>query len=197
MPAKKYSLYKLVDDTIEIDGIRMHQTLKKTPIQDSKDKVALLNIKNHYKVLDICTGLGYTAIEESKKAKFVLTIDVDFEVLKKAKENRKSNALFESDNIQIIIADAYEIVKIFPDNIFDAIMHDPPRFSRAGELYSLKFYMQLYRILKRGKNLFHYTGKPGEKRGLKFTKGVKKRLKEAGFSNIKWIEDCMGFLCKK
>jgi len=197
MPSKKYSFYKLVDGTIEIDGIRMHQTLKKSPFQDAKDKVSLLNLKPHYKVLDICTGLGYSAIESSKKASFVITIENDWFVLEKAKENEYSEDLFISKNIQIILADAENIIDVFPDNYFDAILHDPPRFSRAGELYSFKFYCSLYRILKRGRFLFHYTGKPGEKRGLNLTKGIKKRLKEAGFSYIKWIEDCMGFLCKK
>ncbi len=197
MPTKKFSFYKLVDGTIEIDGIRMHQTLKKTPLQDAKDKVKLLKIRNGYKVLDICTGLGYTAIEESKKASFVITIDNDWNVIEKAKENIDSIDLFSSPNIQIVLGDAEEIIKTFPDNFFDAIMHDPPRFSRAGHLYSFKFYSELYRILKKRKLLFHYTGKPGEKRGLKFTKGVKKRLKEAGFSSIIWIDDCLGFLCRK
>ena len=197
MPSSHYSYYKLVDDTIEIDGIRMHQTMKKTPLQDSKDKVSLLKIKNNYRVLDICTGLGYTAIEIAKKAKFVFTIEYDWKVLEKARENKNSQELFKLSNIQIILADAFEIINIFPDNYFDAIMHDPPRFSRAGHLYSFDFYRELFRVLKKGKYLFHYTGKPGEKRGLNLTKGIKKRLKEAGFYSIKWVEDCMGFLCKK
>ncbi len=197
MPSKRFSFYNLKNDTIEIDGIRMHQTLRKTPLQDAKDKATLLKIKPFYKVLDICTGLGYSAIEESKNASFVLTIENDWGVIEKARENIKSGNLFNSHNIQIILANAEEIISTFPENYFDAIMHDPPRFSRAGELYSFKFYCELYRILKKGKLLFHYTGNPGIKKGLNFTKGVKKRLKEAGFSSIKWIEDCMGFLCKK
>ena len=39
---KRYSFYKLVDGTIEIDGIRMHQTSKKTPVEDAKEKVSLI-----------------------------------------------------------------------------------------------------------------------------------------------------------
>ena len=45
----------------------------------------------------------------------------------------------------------------------DAILHDPPRFGIAGELYSQGFYYeQLARILKRRGRLFHYTGSPNQ-----------------------------------
>lgn len=39
-------------------------------------------------------------------------------------------------------------------------MHNPPRFSIAGELYGLDFYRALYRVLRRDGKLFHYTGEP-------------------------------------
>ncbi len=195
--SKRYSYYKLINDTIEIDGIRMHQTKKKTPLQDAKDKVNLIKLKKNYIVLDICTGLGYTAIESAKKSKFVISIENDINVIEMAKQNPNSSLLFSMENIQIILGNAEEIVKIFPSSYFDAIFHDPPRFSRAGELYSFKFYTELYRVLKKGKYLFHYTGKPGEKKGRNLPKGIKKRLKEAGFLSIKWIESCLGFLCRK
>ena len=43
---------------------------------------------------------------------------------------------------------------------FDAVLHDPPRFGIAGELYSQAFYDHLARVLKPRGVLFHYTGTP-------------------------------------
>jgi predicted methyltransferase len=73
-------------------------------------------------------------------------------------------------------------------------MHDPPRFSFAGELYSLEFYKELFRILKTNGRIFHYLGNP-KKNTLK--KGVKRRLEEAGFEKLNWIENCKGFTAQK
>ena len=47
-----------------------------------------------------------------------------------------------------------------PDASVDAVLHDPPRFGIAGELYSLAFYEQLARVLRRKGRLFHYVGTP-------------------------------------
>ena len=64
-----------------------------------------------------------------------------------------------------------------------AILHDPPRFGIAGELYSQAFYDELARVLPRKGRLFHYTGSPN-----KLTSGrdvpleVANRLKHAGFN---------------
>ena len=43
---------------------------------------------------------------------------------------------------------------------FGAVLHDPPRFGLAGELYSQAFYDELARVLRPGGRLFHYTGTP-------------------------------------
>ena len=197
MTIKRYNNYKLVDDTIEIDGIRMHQTKLKNPLEDSYEKVSIIPIKNNYKVLDTCMGLGYTAINASKKAKFVFTIEYDPFVLKTAKKNPHSKLLFTSKNIIKIIGNSFEIIKVFPDKYFDAIIHDPPRLKRAGELYSQEFYNELFRVLKNNRFLYHYTGTPGIKKGKNIPRGVKKRLEISGFSNIKWVPSTLGFLCKK
>jgi hypothetical protein len=70
-----------------------------------------------------------------------------------------------------------------PDVSVDAVLHDPPRFGIAGELYSQKFYDQLARVLgKRGK-LFHYTGTPNKlTTGRDVPSEVAKRLRKAGFA---------------
>ena len=194
---KRFSHYKLIDDTIEIDGIRMHQTNRKTPIKDASDKVNLIPLKSSYLALDICTGLGYNAILLSRKVKNVITLENDLYVLEMAKKNKLSKELFKNDKIAQIIVDAFLMVKIFPSNFFDVIYHDPPRLKRAGNLYSGEFYNDLFRILKNNRWLFHYTGKPGEKRGKNIPAGVKKRLSYAGFTKIKWVDNCLGFVAKK
>jgi len=148
-------------------------------------------------VLDICTGLGYNAILAAKKVKHVVTIENDFYVIKMAKKNELSKALFNNSNILKLIANANEIIKVFPSNFFDAVFHDPPRLKRAGELYSQDFYNELFRVLKNNRWLFHYTGKPGEKRGKNIPGGIKKRLHYSGFKKIKWQEYTLGFIAKK
>ncbi len=188
------SYYKLIEGTIEIDGVRMHQTKNKNPWTDSTDKVKVLNPTPHSKVLDICTGLGYTAILEAKTGCRVETIELDKEVLKMMKQNPLSKDLFNNPLIKIINADAFFEVKKMKSDSFDFIMHDPPRFSFAGELYSLEFYRDLFRILKQNGRMFHYLGNP---KGDTLKKGVKRRLEEAGFEKLKWVENCKGFLAFK
>lgn len=197
MAVARHSFYKLVDGTIEIDGVRMHQTKNISPLQDAKNMAALLRLQPGEKVLDVCTGLGYTSIAEVQAGAFVTTIEADDEVLKLARQNPASAKLFGNKKIKLVVADANDAVTSFPDNSFDAVLHDPPRFSFAGELYSLAFYQQLFRVLKAGGRLFHYTGRPGEKSGKSFTKGVKQRLQEAGFADARWMEREQGFFAFK
>jgi len=194
---KRYNYYRLVDGTIEIDGIRMHQTANKTPIQDAIDKVNLIPLRKNFIVLDICTGLGYSAITISKKVKTVITIENDPYVLELARKNTLSEELFKKENIFKIIGHAEELISSFPNNYFHAIFHDPPRLKRSGLLYSQVFYEQLFRVLKNKGWLFHYTGKPGSKSGKNIPKGVKKRLSLAGFKDIVWHEGCLGFTARK
>ncbi len=188
------SYYKLVEGTIEIDGVRMHQTARKKPWQDSEDKVKALNPNKNSKTLDICTGLGYTAIIEANKGCHVTTIEKDPNVLNIIKENPQSQKLFNNPSIKIINADAFQEIKKMKNDSFDYEMHDPPRFSFAGELYSQEFYKELFRVLKNKGRLFHYLGNP---KGNTLKKGVKNRLEQAGFTKIKWIEDCKGYLASK
>jgi len=64
----------------------------------------------------------------------------------------------------------------------DAILHDPPRFGIAGELYSQVFYDHLAKVLKRKGRLFHYTGTPNKlTSGRDVPNEVAKRLRRAGF----------------
>ena len=91
--------------------------------------------------------------------------------------------------IKLIIEDASSAVKTLKDESFKAILHDPPRFSHAGELYSGEFYRDLFRILRKNGRLLHYVGKPGSKyRGKDFAKGVQNRLSESGFKTERILD---------
>jgi predicted methyltransferase len=176
--------------TLEISGIHMHRVKDVTPWEDSVLKVKYLNIAANAKVLDICTGLGYTAILSLKKgAGQVISIEKDINVLRMAEYNPWSQEL-ENKNISIFLGDAFEVLREFDNSSFNGIIHDPPRFSLAGNLYSLSFYHELYRVLKPEGILIHYVGLPRFRRGVDFTSGVLKRLREVGFkvNRIKEIQ---------
>jgi len=192
-----YKLVPLEGDysTIEISGIRMHVI----PVKENIGKKAdLLEPLEGKKVLDVCTGLGYSAIEFAKRKANVISIENDENVLSIAKENEFSKNLFNNERIGIIVGDASEVLKDFGKNEFDRILSDPPRFSRAGELYSTSFYKELFRVMKPNGLLFHYTGRPFSKYRIKKTVGnIANRLEEARFRNVEWNEECVGYLARK
>jgi len=171
--------------TIEIDGIRMHRTKNMTPLEDARKKIEMIDITANEYVLDICTGLGYTAIVSYRRNARVTTIEKDHNVIEIAEYNPYSADLFkgvEQEEIKLILEDAHLAIKSLDAESFDAILHDPPRFSFAGELYSEEFYKELFRVLRKNGRLLHYVGKPGSKyRGKDFVKGVQNRLSNVGF----------------
>ncbi len=197
---KFYKLKAVCEDcapTLEISGIQMHRTVGITPWKDSELKVRALGRIRGRKVLDICTGLGYTAIWELRLgAQRIVSIEVDDTVLEIARHNPWSKEL-ESPYIEIVLGDACEVLTVMPDSEFDLILHDPPRINIAGELYSLEFYKELYRVLRPGGKLFHYTGEPGKHTNVSYVKGIKSRLEKVGFIGIQWISRARGFIAHK
>jgi len=192
-----YKLVPTLPPTIEINGIRMHRTKEFNPYEDTLNKINSVNIKKGEKVLDTCMGLGYTAIEARKRGAEVITIEKNPNVLELAKINPYSRELFE-EGIKIILGDAFDVIKNFNDEEFDVVIHDPPRFSLAGHLYSEEFYKEIFRVLKPGGRLFHYVGNPGKKyRGRDLQRGVMERLRSVGFVNVKKVEDALGVVAKK
>jgi predicted methyltransferase len=95
------------------------------------------------------------------------------------------------------MGDAFEVVPTFEDNSLERIIHDPPVFSLAGELYSGVFYQQLYRVLKRGGRLFHYIGNLESKSSGTVTRGALKRLQEAGFTRVVRRPEAFGVVAYK
>jgi predicted methyltransferase len=199
---KTKKFYKLVPTktwpTLEISGIHMHRIKDVDPKTDSELKLKVLG-RIYGNVLDICTGLGYTAIlaARRKSVKKVVTIEKDENVLKIARQNEFSKELFENPKIEIIVGDASEKIKKFESESFNFIIHDPPRISLAPELYSFEFYSELSRVLKRGGKLFHYVGEPGKISGKNFIKGIVKRLLLAGFKKVVKVKEAKGIVAKK
>eukprot|EP00238_Polyblepharides_amylifera_P001282 CAMPEP_0196572694 /NCGR_PEP_ID=MMETSP1081-20130531/2693_1 /TAXON_ID=36882 /ORGANISM="Pyramimonas amylifera, Strain CCMP720" /LENGTH=147 /DNA_ID=CAMNT_0041890089 /DNA_START=27 /DNA_END=467 /DNA_ORIENTATION=+ len=141
-------------------------------------------MKEGGKLLDICTGLGYTAISAAAGGKnSVTTIELDEAMQEMCRMNPWSQGLFHSGITQLI-GNAVDLVKDFPDNSFDRIVHDPPTFSLAGDLYSKEFYADLCRILKPQGRLYHYVGDPDSRAAGKHFQGILARLQAAGFEGV-------------
>ncbi|KPU63384.1 hypothetical protein EP1X_03330 [Thermococcus sp. EP1] len=193
-----YKLVPTIPPTIEINGIRMHRTKDTNPLKDTRSKVDTVNPQEGDFVLDTCMGLGYTAIESAKRGAYVMTIEKDPNVIELAHLNPWSSELFSSQNIQVIQGDSFEIIRRFSDKTFDIVIHDPPRFSLAGHLYSEEFYKELFRVLKPKGRIFHYVGKPGGKyRRKDLQKGVMERLRKVGFIKVRRAEEALGVVAFK
>jgi hypothetical protein len=86
-------------------------------------------------------------------------------------------------SLKVIAGDISAAIRGLADVSFDAILHDPPRFGLAGELYSQVFYDELGRVLKPRGRLFHYTGTPNRlTSGRDVPHEVERRLRFAGFT---------------
>ena len=179
-----------------IAGFVMHRIKELDPWQHAQRMIASLAPVSG-SVLDTATGLGYTAILAARTAESVTTIELDPGVQAIAQLNPWSQGLFANPKIMQVMGDAYEVVPTFADKSFDRIMHDPPTLKLAGELYSGAFYHELYRILKRGGRLFHYIGDPNSKASGSVTRGVMRRLQEAGFSRVVRRAEAYGVVAYK
>jgi hypothetical protein len=85
--------------------------------------------------------------------------------------------------LELVEGDVTERIGTLSTAAFDAVLHDPPRFGIAGELYSQAFYDELARVLRRGGRLFHYTGTPNRLTSGRDVPGeVATRLRRAGFT---------------
>ncbi len=185
---------KTIYPTLEIDGIHMHRIKDTNPIKDTWAKIKTLGNLKGALSLDTCMGLGYTAILAREKGARVITVEKDLNVIKLAELNPWSHDLV---NLTVYHNDVRDIISSIPDESLDVVVHDPPRFSLAGELYSLEFYREIHRVLKKRGKLFHYTGLPHSKfRGKSTVKGVGERLFRAGF-RVKFDKNAQGYIAIK
>ncbi|QDO82771.1 methyltransferase domain-containing protein [Shewanella psychropiezotolerans] len=193
--------YKLVPTSgaplLEISGVKMHISKGTDPFV-SASEMAKQAVSKGDKVLDCCSGLGYAAIAAHRLgASEVLTIELSPEVMGLRAQNPWSNDLGKEGIVQRQ-GSSFELITTMPAISFDAVVHDPPRFSLAGELYSEEFYREIFRVLRPGGRLFHYTGNPHVvKKGSSFVDGVIRRLKAAGFKHVKKVEHLMGVSAQK
>ncbi|MFX1471507.1 MAG: MnmC family methyltransferase [Promethearchaeota archaeon] len=168
-----------------IDGILMHRVKDTTPMDDAFMKAEIC-ARNGIDLLEICTGLGYASIACLQKGvRSIVTIEKDEKVLELARVNPWSHRLFTDDRVTVINADASLEIEKIDDKSFHALMHDPPRFSLAPELYTTEFYSHLYRVLRSNGVLLHYIGSAESKHSnLDFQKGVMSRLRDSGFATV-------------
>jgi uncharacterized protein len=169
--------------TVLVSGIQMHRIKDIDPWQDTLEKIRSVSPVEG-RVLDTCTGLGYTAIAAAKSAREVVTIELDPDMLEIARLNPWSRPLFEDAKIRQIVGDSYKDVERFDEGSFARIIHDPPMLTRAGELYSGEFYRRLYRVLQDRGRLYHYVGDPESRSGRNTIRGVIRRLRDAGFERV-------------
>jgi len=179
-----------------IAGFVMHRIKDIDPWQHAQRMVAAIAPVSG-SVLDTTMGLGYTAILAARTAESVTTIELDPGVQTIARLNPWSRELFANPNITRVMGDACEVVPTFDDESFQRVVHDPPTFALAGELYSGAFYRELYRVLKRGGRLFHYVGDPESKASGGVTRGVIQRLQEAGFPRVVRHAEAYGVVAYK
>jgi predicted methyltransferase len=187
-PVARYTtaLFKLVPTTwgpptFEIDGIKMLPTAHVSPYEDAQRKVALIRPRGKT-ILDTCGGLGYFAAWcLAGQAAQVLSYEKSADVLWLRSLNPWSPPADE--RLRLVHGDVTQEIELLPERSVDAILHDPPRFGIAGELYSQAFYDQLARVLKNKCLLFHYTGSPNKlTSGRDVPREVEQRLRRAGFA---------------
>lgn len=200
--ARVYSLFPTGGaPTMLISGIPMHRIKDTDPHKDTLAKIRTLG-QISGRVLDTCTGLGYTALEAARASGNTAQVDVTTVELDPAAHeiircNPWSARLFDTPNITPLIGDVAEVIEQFADAAFSCIIHDPPMFSLAGDLYSLAFYRQCWRVLQRAAKMFHYIGNPESKSGGTVTRGVVRRLQEAGFRRVLPKPEAFGVLALK
>jgi predicted methyltransferase len=148
---------------------------------DAERKVALIRPRGKV-ILDTCGGLGYFAAWCLQGgAAQVYSYEKSAEVLWLRSLNPWSPPL--SPTLLLEPGDSVERITRLTTASIDAVLHDPPRFGIAGELYSQAFYEQLARVLRPRGQLFHYVGSPNKlTSGRDVPREVMQRLERVGFT---------------
>lgn len=169
--------------TFEIDGIKMLPTAQVSPYEDAARKVGFIEARGKV-ILDTCGGLGYFAqwcLQHS--ARRIVSYEWNPDVLWLRTHNPWSPPP-DAPGLELTQGDITARISDHADASFDAVLHDPPRFGIAGDLYSKTFYDQLARVLRPQGLLFHYIGAPNKlTSGRDVPAEVSGRLGRAGFSS--------------
>jgi predicted methyltransferase len=192
-----YSLYPTSGaPSMLVSGIPMHRIKDTDPHQDTLEKIRTIKPLVG-QVLDTATGLGYTAIQAARTAEHVTTIELDPAVLQVCRLNPWSQELFGNPKITQLFGDSFDVVAEMEASRFTRVIHDPPAFNLAGDLYSGEFYQQLHRVMRNQSRLFHYVGDPESKSGRNITAGVMRRLEQAGFRQVRRAPRAFGVVAVK
>ena len=184
--------------TALLAGFSMHRFgVGVDPMEDTERKLAAIApIRPGARVLDVCTGLAYTASGAARRGAEVTTVELDRAMTLMCRMNPHSAELF-TGNIRQLYGNGADVVPTLPDASFDRIVHDPPTFALAGELFSETFYAHLLRILKPNGVLYHYIGDPASKSAGNVAKGAAARLKKAGFGGVVIDYEAHGILAAR
>ena len=183
---------------LEIDGVKMHIAKGINPFE-SAGQMAAQVVRKGGRILDTCSGLGYSASSAlNLGAREVISVELNAAVMSLRIKNPWSRRIFGA-GIHLVHANIAEYIRDLATESFDAVIHDPPRISLAGQLYGESFYREIHRVLKRRGLLFHYTGNPHRvQHGSSFIDHAAQRLMGAGFTNVKKVVNLMGIsACKK
>ena len=181
--------------TMLVSGLTMHRISGIDPHADTLNKIRAAHPSGS--VLDTATGLGYTAIEAARSSDEVVTVELDPVSIEIAKLNPWSQDLFDNPRITQVIGDVFDFVEDSADQMFSCVIHDPPAFRLAGDLYAGAFYREIFRILRRKGRMFHYVGDLNSKSGQGVVNGVVRRLREAGFKRVERKPDAYGVVAYK
>jgi len=199
--------------TFEIDGIKMLPTAKVSPYEDARRKVGLIRPRGKaildtcgglgYFAAWCLQGQAGHVLSFEKNADVVwlrglnpwspvaTAVELESSLPGTTSDGGLSLAAGLPDGplsllaggLTLVRGDVAVAISSLPDRAFDAVLHDPPRFGIAGELYSQAFYDHLARVLRPRGLLFHYTGTPNKlTTGRDVPKEVASRLRQAGFA---------------
>lgn len=173
--------------TVVIGGFGMHRMRGTEPWADTEAKIRAVGAGClRGDVLDVCTGLGYTAVAAARAAavRRVVTVERDAMVVEVGRRNPWSEEVFAGGKIERVVGDAVEVVRAMETGRFDVVVHDPPAMGLGGELYSGAMYAELRRVCRKGARLFHYVGDPASKESGRLYRGVQARLRAAGWNGL-------------
>jgi len=122
--------------TMLVSGIPMHCFKGIDPHRDT-----LLKIET---IAPVVGWVLDTAIEAARTGEHVTTVEIEPAALEVARLNPWSQALFGNPKITQVVGDVIDEIQGFEDEAFDRIIHDPPAFNLAGDLYSGGFYRSFF-----------------------------------------------------
>jgi predicted methyltransferase len=178
-------------------------------VDTARKLAALAPLRAGSRVLDVCTGLGYTACAAAQRGAEVTTVELDDAMqamcaanpwsriaapvvpLPAGRGSAAMQAAMAPGSVTQLRGDAAVLLAALAEEIaagtrprFDRILTDPPSFALAGMLYSTAFYADLRACLSPKGKLYHYVGDPASAHGARVARGVVKRLRDVGFEGV-------------